>query len=253
MRAIGAISLVLWFLGGLAGAAGAEPAPGADVRLNLELREAPLGEVTTHLTEKLGVSFELEPGVNPRTLLTGTLLGVTLEQALRVLLEPAGLTYECADGVYTIRLAPRDARPDATPDRYTPIAPSVSTPPQVVSPAGPATPTEEAGTRIVVVPLKYLDSAQIAVAFGGAVFGEGPLGGGRGALNLPIGQLGQRSPNSSGVSGYSDGQWGGGWGRRPGSAGGREGGFGRSPQYGQYGSRSGLTGGFQGGFGPQGY
>ena len=137
MRVIGAISVVLWSLGGLAAPAAADAASVADVRLNLELREAPLGEVTKHLAEKLGVSFELEPGVDPRTPLTATLMGVTLEQALRVVLQPAGLSYEYGDGVYTIHLAPPDARPDAAPDQDAPIAPSVLNPQKAVSPAGP--------------------------------------------------------------------------------------------------------------------
>ena len=237
MRTIHAGLLGCFFLLIVAGGAIAE-----DARFSVQFENTPLTRVLDALKRfDPNLAFSLAPGIGERPV-TASLVDVTVDEAMTIIISQSGLTSIKDEGVYEIR-----ERPERSEQRATRAVPSFAAPvfnrPTAPTAAGaaPVAPTaaataegeEEEKPPLRLIQIKYADPAAISMLFGGPepIWGDMTGGGGGGY---------------GGTTGGRTGGYGGTTGGRTGGYGGQTGGFG-----GQTGGRGGFGGqnGGDGGFG----
>lgn len=192
--------LAVWsVLGPLASAQNGAP------RLDVEFQNEPMGEVLELLARGYGLQYALDEGVNPELPITASLIGVTVEQALRILLEPNGLTAIDEDGRYVISehtlptehlddratvtpVAAAGARPTPPP----PVRPrAYASGPSATAVAGEDGGDEEEDTILEVIWPRYIGAGMASAIFGGGMIDAGAaLGGGSGSYGGGYGSSG---------------------------------------------------------------
>lgn len=195
-------------------------------RLNLQFQNETLGQVLQLLARGYGLEYTLGEGVDPNTRITASLVGVTVDQALRIMLEPNGLIAVNQDGRYIIRQRPQPTERETGPTTVSPVAATGTRPtPPAPTRAAPYTPgagvaasgsqkegEEEEEERIFeLIWPKYLGAAMASLIFGGdVIYPDEAIDGGGGGYGG-----GDSSYNSGGYGGSSrgsrgrDSSWGG--------------------------------------------
>lgn len=187
-------------------------------RLNLQFQNETLGQVLQLLARGYGLEYTLGEGVDPDTRITASLVGVTVDQALRIMLEPNGLVAVNQDGRYIIRQRPQPTERETGPTTVSPVA-ATGTRPTPPAPTRATTYTPGAGVvasgsqkegeekeeeekRIFeLIWPKYLGAAMASLIFGGdVIYPDEAIDGGGGGY-------GGGSSYSSG--GYGGSDWGG--------------------------------------------
>jgi len=224
----------------------------AERKVTVTFRDADLRSALGVLFADTGVNYVIGEGVTG--MVNANLTNVPLTQALRMILDPLGLTYRQEENVYTIVRKAGTAAPgtypggDMTMGGYGPAGMPVATTPGVYAGGVGYPGTDNTGTVTVstkegkiivdVIRLLYADSTEIAALFGGSSatsrFNSGS-GGGYG---------GGYGGSGFGSMGGGFGGMGGGYGGMGGGYGGIGGGYG-----GMGGGYGGMGGGYGGGYG----
>ena len=219
-------------------------------RFSVQFENTPLTRVLDALKRfDPNLAFSLAPGIGERPV-TASLVEVTVDEAMTIILSQAGLMSIKDEGVYQIREKPersgaRAARPVpsfAAPVFNRPTAPTAAgaAPVAPTAAAAPGEGEEEEKPPLRLITIKYADPAAISMLFGGPEPIWGDMGGGGGGGSTGSYGGGQ----TGGRGGYSGGQSGGRGGYSGGQSGGRGGYSG-----GQTGGRGGYSGGQTGGRG----
>ncbi len=178
-----------------------------EVRLDLDFRGETLDQVLQLFRRGYGLEYTLGEGVDPNTSITTHLRGVTLDQALRSILEPNGLLAIEQNGRYTIRERPAPTERDPESRVVAPVfSPETRTPPAPTRQAlayeprrGAAedeTATAERDEIMEIIYPMYLGADMASSIFGGGfVEAGGYYGGGSG-------YGGSSSSSGYGSSGY---------------------------------------------------
>jgi len=145
----------------------AGPTPLSGSRISLNLRDADVVQALGLIFQDSGASYVLEPGVTGRV--NVALVNVTREQALAAVLQSANLGYRRVDGIYYIGPAP------AVPVTAPTTAPQAPGPAVVVQ------------NQYGVIRPRYLNTADIALLFGGLIAPSTMGVPGAGAFALGIG------------------------------------------------------------------
>lgn len=201
-------------------------------RLNLQFQNETLGQVLQLLARGYGLEYTLGEGVDPDTRISASLVGVTVDQALRIMLEPNGLVAVNQDGRYIIRQRPQPTERDTGPTTVSPVAASGTrpTPPAPTrattytpgasvaasgSKEGEAQEEEEERIFELIWP-RYIGAAMASLIFGGDVIYpdeaiDGGGGGGYGGSSYDSGSSwgGSDRGGSSRGSRGGDSSWGG--------------------------------------------
>lgn len=204
----------------LSAAAAAEE---AEPRLNLQLQAEPLSQVLELLARSYGLQYTLHEAVDPNLPITSSLVGVTVDQALRVVLAGSGLVAVEQDGQYAIHRAP--SAPERPTDLTSAVPMAVSTrpaPPPPVRPrayapgaaaapsAGEAQDEEEEQLFQIMWP-RYIGAGLASAIFGGGMIDAGAaLGGGSGSYGGGYGGSSYGGGYGSGSGSYGGGYGGGG-------------------------------------------
>jgi len=203
-------------------------------RLNLQFQGENLGQILQLLSRGYGLQYTLGEGVDANMSITTSLIGVTVDQALRSMLEPNGLIAVNQDGRYIIRERPQPTERAGGPATVTPVAATGArpTPPaptrattytpgaSTAAAGGEEEEDEEEEQILEVIWPKYIGAAMASAIFGGGMIDAGAA-------------IGGTSGGYGGGSSYGGSSYGGGgssFGRSGGSSFGRSGGssFGRS-------------------------
>ena len=215
-----------WVVGGMLLLLGAVAVYAAEEQptVSLEFKDADIRDVIETLGRETGLNFVVDPRV--RGPVTVTLRDVTVEQALKLILDAHGYTYTVEDGVYLIKPKERQVAPpvpQVTPTLQTARPPAVRRP--LRTREAPETEPQEAPEekmRPALIQPRNQDAPVLAMLLGGMPLyytmlnpygggGYGGFGGGYGGY---------------GGFGGGFGGFGGGFGRG-GFGGGGFGGFGR--------------------------
>ena len=170
---------------------------GGTAPLNLELRDADINSALTLLFKDSGKSYVAEQGVQGSKV-TIKLIDASWDQALRLVLDAASLTYTKDDsGIYHIkaRISPTTATGNIAPELSTPAAPS--TPAATVS-------SSTAKGNYALIKLSHIDPVLLAMMFGGTVVGYGGMyGGNQGMYGNQYGGNQYGGNPYGGVTGYT--------------------------------------------------
>ncbi|MHB8995158.1 MAG: STN domain-containing protein [Armatimonadota bacterium] len=236
----------------------------AQGKFSVQFDETPLARVFDAMKRfDPTLQFALAPNLN-EIKITASLVDVTVDQALTIMLNQAGLRSIKDNGVYQIsakpeaKEGPRAQRPTpqfALPQsQYRPLAsggdissPAASTTPGMPSAGTPSTAASGKDLALRVMITKYGSPADMAFLFGGRVIQGGGRSGGRGG--------GGGYGNSGGGGGYGNSGGGGGYGNSGGGGGYGNSGGGGGGGYGSSGGGGGTSrgGGNRGGGGGRGY
>ncbi|HCA48170.1 MAG TPA: hypothetical protein DEP45_12710 [Armatimonadetes bacterium] len=200
-----------------------------EVRLDLDFRGETLDQVLQLFRRGYGLEYTLGEGVDPNTSITTHLRGVTLDQALRSILEPNGLLAVEQNGRYTVRVRPAPTERDAEARVVAPVfTTQTRTPPAPTRQAAAYEPrrgaaqdenaTQERDEIMEIIYPMYLGADMASSIFGGGFVEAG-------------GYYGGGSGYGGGSSGYGGSSYGsGGYGSNRGSSFGsnRNSGFGGS-------------------------
>lgn len=163
-------------------------------RLNLQFQGETLGQILQLLSRGYGLQYTLGEGVDANMSITTSLIGVTVDQALRSMLEPNGLIAVNQDGRYIIRERPQPTEREGGPTTVTPVAATGTrptppaptrattyTPGASTTPAGGGGQTDEEEEQILeVIWPKYIGAAMASAIFGGGMIDAGAAIGGVG-------------------------------------------------------------------------
>lgn len=194
--------------------------------ITVQYNDTPLAQVLACLQRvDPGLQYAVSPELAD-TKVTATLVDLTAQQALQVVMAQCGLVAVAENGVYQIRRLDKPVITQAPRATARPTLPAfVPNPAETVAAASPksATPTATAGASAAsssapankpplrLIQLQYADPADLAWLFGGNVVEGGGLyaggsnGGGYGGGNSNNGWGGNNSGN-----GNSNNGWGGG-------------------------------------------
>ena len=227
MRKTAIVLVAVIILGALAVPAVAQD---DEVRLDLDFKSESLNQVLQMFRRGYGLEYTLGEGVNPDMQITTHLRGVTLQQALRSIMEPNGLIAVEQNGRYVIRTRPQPQEREAQSRVVTPVvAGQDRTPPPPTRTVRDYEPRrgaaangdglEERDTVMEILWPMYLGADGAAMIFGGGII---EAGGAYGAGGMGGTQRG-------GVGGTQRGGFGGtqgGYGGSRGGFGGTQGGIG---------------------------
>lgn len=227
------VSLVVLFTALLVAAVPMMPAvaQGNETRLDVDFNGESLGQVLQMLKRGYDLEYVLGEGVDPNMQITTHLRGVTLEEALKTILEPNGLIAVNQNGRWMINKRAVPTERTTTTTTPLPTLGGVRTPPPsptrptttstgAAPAAGSSTTEDEEEEKILdIIWPRHLGAEQAAMIFGGSII-----------------------PNMSSMGG------GGGYGGYGGGYGGYSGGYGSRGGYGGYSSAYGSRGGY-GGYG----
>jgi len=202
-----------------------------EVRLDVDFNGESLSQVLQMLARGYNLEYTLGEGVDPNMSITTHLRGVTVEQALRSILEPNGLIAINQDGRYIIRERPEpQAREPETREIVPQAAAGTRTPPPSPTrqrpsyvPGATTTATEgeseskdEEERILEIIWPRYLGADVAASIFGGGIieaggyYGGGGGYGGRGGYGSYGGGYGGRGGYGGyGGSSYGRGGYGG--------------------------------------------
>ncbi len=194
---------------------------------NLQFQNETLGQVLQLLARGFGLEYTLGEGVDPDMRINASLVGVTVDQALRIMLEPNGLVAVNQDGRYIIRQRPQPTERDTGPTTVSPVA-ATGTRPTPPAPTRATTYTpgasvaasgskegeaqEEEEERIFeLIWPRYIGAAMASLIFGGDVIypDEAIDGGGGGGYGGSSYNRGSDWGGSSRGSRGRDSSWGG--------------------------------------------
>jgi hypothetical protein len=199
MRKATVVLAAVVLIGGLAVPAVAQD---DEVRLDLDFRSESLNQVLQMFRRGYGLEYTLGEGVNPDMQITTHLRGVTLEQALRSIMEPNGLLAVEQNGRYVIRERPepgerevqeRTVDPAFAQEGRTPPAPTRTVrdyEPRRGDAADDDDDEEERETVMEVIFPMYIGADGAAMIFGGGIIEAGGAygaGGGYGGTSGGIG------------------------------------------------------------------
>ncbi|MFP4248134.1 MAG: STN domain-containing protein [Armatimonadota bacterium] len=207
MRKTIVVLAALVLIGGLAAPVVAQD---DEVTLDLDFRSESLNQVLQMFRRGYGLEYTLGEGVNPDTQITTHLRGVTLEQALRSILEPNGLLAVEQNGRYVIRERPEPAEREEQERTVDPaFAQEGRTPPAPTRTVRDYEPRrgaadeddeEERETVMEIIWPMYLGADGAAMIFGGGIIEAGGAygaGGGYGGTGGTSGGIG--SSRSGGI------------------------------------------------------
>lgn len=193
-------------------------------RLNLQFQGENLGQILQLLSRGYGLQYTLGEGVDANMSITTSLIGVTVDQALRSMLEPNGLIAVNQDGRYIIRERPQPTEREGGPTTVTPVAATGTrptppaptrattyTPGAGTAPAGGRGETDEEEEQILeVIWPKYIGAAMASAIFGGGMIDAGAaIGGMGGGYGGGSSRYGGSSYGGSSYGGSSFGRSGG--------------------------------------------
>jgi len=181
------------------------PRGGEQQLINIDVKDAPVEQVLRMLAKAADVNIIVGQDVKG-TVEAVTLKDVTVDTALRMIARSLGFFWYKEDNVYFVSTQPqagagpsgtaggggqlataaptpvgpatRPTAPVATPAPTAPVMPLTATPPPLpATVAPPATvPTAEPKLVSTLIPLKYVDAAEMAILFGGVVSDGGATG-----------------------------------------------------------------------------
>jgi type II secretory pathway component GspD/PulD (secretin) len=205
--AILALFAALCFVALIGSVAGADAPQGGEPQLiNIDVKEAPVEQVLRMLAKAADVNIIVGQDVKG-TVQSVTLKDVTVDTALRMIARSLGFFWYKEDNVYFVSTQPPaapavassttgtagggqpvaaaggtvttgDGQPAATTPRTTPLQPLAAAPPPLAPSTAPPADVPTAEPKIVsaLIPLKYVDAAEMAILFGGVVSDGGTPG-----------------------------------------------------------------------------
>ncbi|MBU0607881.1 MAG: hypothetical protein KKI08_08325 [Armatimonadetes bacterium] len=182
------------------------PRGGEQQLINIDVKDAPVEQVLRMLAKAADVNIIVGQDVKG-TVEAVTLKDVTVDTALRMIARSLGFFWYKEDNVYFVSTQPqagagtsgtaaggggqvatatptpvgpatRPTTPVALPAPTTPVMPLAATPPPLPTTVAPPATAPSAEPKLVstLIPLKYVDAAEMAVLFGGVVSDGGATG-----------------------------------------------------------------------------